>query len=112
MPLIYTIPRAGAKEVDDQDDMFILVAPQNAVGNCIIDVSRLTMKRSPIMLKRSEFLNIVTTIHFQEPYYLKASLNIQDLRAMTDAAGERPVILINPRLKVKSLLTVIHLYIT
>ncbi|XP_052200243.1 adenylate kinase 5, chloroplastic isoform X3 [Diospyros lotus] len=49
----------GAKEVSEQDDMFILVAPQNAVGNCIID----------------------------------------DLRAMTDAAGSRPVILINPRLK-------------
>ncbi|KAL2929924.1 Adenylate kinase 5 chloroplastic [Bienertia sinuspersici] len=49
----------GGKEVDEQDDMFILVAPQNAVGNCIIE----------------------------------------DLRAMTDAAGSRPVILINPRLK-------------
>lgn len=49
----------GEKEVDEQDDMFILVAPQNAVGNCIID----------------------------------------DLRAMTDAAGSRPVILVNPRLK-------------
>ncbi|KAK9269384.1 hypothetical protein L1049_001156 [Liquidambar formosana] len=49
----------GAKEVDEQDDMFILVAPQNAVGNCIID----------------------------------------DLKAMTDAAENRPVILINPRLK-------------
>ncbi|EEF38880.1 adenylate kinase, putative [Ricinus communis] len=49
----------GAKEVDEDDDMFILVAPQNAVGNCIID----------------------------------------DLRAMTDAAGSRPVILVNPRLK-------------
>ncbi|GAB4832731.1 hypothetical protein Ancab_006748 [Ancistrocladus abbreviatus] len=50
----------GASDVDEQDDMFILVAPQNAVGNCIID----------------------------------------DLRAMTDAAGDRPVILVNPRLKV------------
>ncbi|KAH9654576.1 Adenylate kinase 5 [Citrus sinensis] len=49
----------GANEVDEQDDMFILVAPQNAVGNCIID----------------------------------------DMKAMTDAAGTRPVILINPRLK-------------
>uniref|UniRef100_A0A803NCE6 adenylate kinase n=1 Tax=Chenopodium quinoa TaxID=63459 RepID=A0A803NCE6_CHEQI len=49
----------GGNEVDEQDDMFILVAPQNAFGNCIID----------------------------------------DLRAMTDAAGSRPVILINPRLK-------------
>lgn len=49
----------GAKEVEEQDDIFILVAPQNAVGNCIID----------------------------------------DLRAMTDAAGNRPVILVNPRLK-------------
>ncbi|XP_019198021.1 PREDICTED: adenylate kinase 5, chloroplastic isoform X1 [Ipomoea nil] len=49
----------GAKEVEEQDDMFILVAPQNAVGNCIIG----------------------------------------DLKAMTDAAGSRPVILINPKLK-------------
>ncbi|KAL2481204.1 Adenylate kinase 5 [Abeliophyllum distichum] len=49
----------GGKEVDEQDDMYILVAPQNAVGNCIID----------------------------------------DLRAMTNAAGHRPVILVNPRLK-------------
>ncbi|KAL5772755.1 hypothetical protein ACOSP7_012366 [Xanthoceras sorbifolium] len=49
----------GAKEVEEQDDMFILVAPQNAVGNCIID----------------------------------------NLKAMTDAAGKRPVILINPKLK-------------
>ncbi|WCJ29839.1 adenylate kinase family protein [Euphorbia peplus] len=49
----------GGKEVDEQDDIFILVAPQNAVGNCIID----------------------------------------DLRAMTDAAGNRPVILVNPKLK-------------
>ncbi|KAL4654271.1 hypothetical protein ACB092_01G366200 [Castanea dentata] len=53
------IGSVGAKEVDEQDDMFIIVAPQNAVGNCIID----------------------------------------DLKAMTDAAGNRPVILINPRLK-------------
>ncbi|PIN09381.1 adenylate kinase [Handroanthus impetiginosus] len=49
----------GGQEVEEQDDMFILVAPQNAVGNCIID----------------------------------------DLRAMTDAAAHRPVILVNPRLK-------------
>lgn len=26
--------------------------------------------------------------------------NMQDMKAMTDAAGDRPVILINPRLKV------------
>uniref|UniRef100_A0A0D9X6A8 adenylate kinase n=1 Tax=Leersia perrieri TaxID=77586 RepID=A0A0D9X6A8_9ORYZ len=49
----------GASEVDKEDDMFILIAPQNAVGNCIID----------------------------------------DMKAMTDAAGDRPVILVNPRLK-------------
>ncbi|TXG60817.1 hypothetical protein EZV62_012180 [Acer yangbiense] len=49
----------GGKEVEEQDDLFILVAPQNAVGNCIID----------------------------------------DLRAMTESAGKRPVILINPKLK-------------
>ncbi|CAM0910438.1 unnamed protein product [Alopecurus aequalis] len=49
----------GATEVDKEDDMFILIAPQNAVGNCIID----------------------------------------GMRAMTDAAGDRPVILVNPRLK-------------
>eukprot|EP00252_Welwitschia_mirabilis_P001388 TRINITY_DN1125_c0_g1_i1.p1 TRINITY_DN1125_c0_g1~~TRINITY_DN1125_c0_g1_i1.p1 ORF type:complete len:164 (-),score=33.45 TRINITY_DN1125_c0_g1_i1:334-825(-) len=50
---------AGAREVTDEDDMFILVAPQNAVGNCII----------------------------------------YDLQAMSDAAGSRPVLLVNPRLK-------------
>uniref|UniRef100_A0A0D6QX12 adenylate kinase n=1 Tax=Araucaria cunninghamii TaxID=56994 RepID=A0A0D6QX12_ARACU len=49
----------GAKEVNDQDNMFILVAPQNAMGNCIID----------------------------------------DLQAMVEAAGSRPMILVNPRLK-------------
>ncbi|XP_058727594.1 adenylate kinase 5, chloroplastic-like [Vicia villosa] len=27
----------GAAEVEEQDDIYILVAPQNAVGNCIID---------------------------------------------------------------------------
>ncbi|KAL6274918.1 hypothetical protein ACE6H2_025610 [Prunus campanulata] len=59
IPLVSLLASAGGKEVDEQDDLFILVAPQNAVGNCIID----------------------------------------DLRAMTDAAGDRPVILINPRLK-------------
>ncbi|GAV83958.1 ADK domain-containing protein/DUF1995 domain-containing protein [Cephalotus follicularis] len=59
MGTFINIGSIGAKEVDEQDDMFILVAPQNAVGNCIID----------------------------------------DLKAMTDAAGDRPVILINPRLK-------------
>ncbi|OVA12893.1 Adenylate kinase [Macleaya cordata] len=54
-----SIGSIGGKEVSEQDDIFVLVAPQNAVGNCIID----------------------------------------DLRAMTDAAGDRPVILVNPRLK-------------
>jgi len=29
---------SGAAEVEEQDDMYFLVAPQNAVGNCIIDV--------------------------------------------------------------------------
>lgn len=32
--------------------------------------------------------------------YDGSSLIMQDLRAMTDAAGHRPVILVNPRLKV------------
>ncbi|KAL8129624.1 hypothetical protein V2J09_018779 [Rumex salicifolius] len=59
MGTFVNIGSIGASEVEEQDDMFILVAPQNAVGNCIID----------------------------------------DLRAMTDAAGNRPVILVNPRLK-------------
>uniref|UniRef100_A0ACD5WTZ7 Uncharacterized protein n=1 Tax=Avena sativa TaxID=4498 RepID=A0ACD5WTZ7_AVESA len=53
------IGAVGASEVDKEDDMFVLIAPQNAVGNCIID----------------------------------------DMKAMTDAAGDRPVILVNPRLK-------------
>lgn len=33
----------GGKEVDEEDDIFILVAPQNAVGNCIIDVRSLKL---------------------------------------------------------------------
>lgn len=53
------IGAVGARDVDKEDDMFVLIAPQNAVGNCIID----------------------------------------DMRAMTDAVGDRPVILVNPRLK-------------
>ncbi|KAM0933874.1 putative adenylate kinase [Dioscorea sansibarensis] len=57
--IFINIGSIGAKEVVEHDDIFILVAPQNAVGNCIID----------------------------------------DMKAMTDAAGDRPVILINPRLK-------------
>lgn len=28
----------GGRDVDEADDIFILVAPQNAMGNCIIDV--------------------------------------------------------------------------
>lgn len=36
--MIIFIYMLGGKEVEEQDDMFILVAPQNAVGNCIIDV--------------------------------------------------------------------------
>lgn len=59
MGTFINIGAVGASEVDKEDDMFVLIAPQNAVGNCIID----------------------------------------DMRAMTDAAGDRPVILVNPRLK-------------
>jgi len=36
---MHEFPISGAAEVQEQDDMYILVAPQNAVGNCIIDVS-------------------------------------------------------------------------
>ncbi|CAA0819953.1 Adenylate kinase 5- chloroplastic [Striga hermonthica] len=59
MGTFINIGSIGGSEVEEQDDMFILVAPQNAIGNCIID----------------------------------------DLKAMTDAAGHRPVILVNPKLK-------------
>ncbi|GER33669.1 adenylate kinase family protein [Striga asiatica] len=59
MGTFINIGSIGGSEVEEQDDMFILVAPQNAIGNCIID----------------------------------------DLKAMTDAAAHRPVILVNPRLK-------------
>jgi adenylate kinase len=54
-----TTTLVGANEVQEEDDMFIITAPQNAVGNCIID----------------------------------------DLKAMVNAAGNRPVIIVNPRLK-------------
>ncbi|KAJ7295642.1 hypothetical protein O6H91_03G008700 [Diphasiastrum complanatum] len=49
----------GSKEVEPEDDVFLLMAPQNSVGTCIID----------------------------------------DLQAMVQAAGRRPVIIVNPMLK-------------
>eukprot|EP00244_Chara_vulgaris_P008985 TRINITY_DN3685_c0_g1_i3.p1 TRINITY_DN3685_c0_g1~~TRINITY_DN3685_c0_g1_i3.p1 ORF type:complete len:532 (-),score=110.45 TRINITY_DN3685_c0_g1_i3:227-1798(-) len=48
----------GANEVGETDDMFIIMTPQNAVGNCILD----------------------------------------DLERMVEAAGKRPVIIVNPAL--------------
>lgn len=39
--IIYSVFSAGGREVEEQDDMFILIAPQNAVGNCIIGVRNL-----------------------------------------------------------------------
>jgi hypothetical protein len=44
--LRFSFTIAGAKEVDEQDDMFIIVAPQNAVGNCIIDVRNLRASKT------------------------------------------------------------------
>uniref|UniRef100_A0A0E0LTC1 adenylate kinase n=1 Tax=Oryza punctata TaxID=4537 RepID=A0A0E0LTC1_ORYPU len=75
----------GANEVDKEDNMFILIAPQNAVGNCIIDVKILSWTS---LLYNIPFSNITVTTE-----------NLQDMKAMTDAAGDRPVILVNPRLK-------------
>lgn len=73
--------------------MFVLIAPQNAVGNCIIDVNLL-------YLLFYSYFNYLYNIHlFDLHCHLK---NLQDMRAMTDAAGDRPVILVNPRLKVLS----------
>lgn len=43
----------GGKEVEEQDDMFILVAPQNAVGNCIIDVSGLKSNMNFFLANKS-----------------------------------------------------------
>lgn len=42
----YLFAISGAKEVEEEDGVYILVAPQNAVGNCIIDVRRLKLKIS------------------------------------------------------------------
>ena len=38
MAFTFEFPNSGAAEVQEQDDLYVLVAPQNAVGNCIIDV--------------------------------------------------------------------------
>lgn len=53
IPLVSLLASAGGKEVDEQDDLFILVAPQNAVGNCIIDVSILMIECSTIIVGES-----------------------------------------------------------
>jgi hypothetical protein len=74
--------------------MFILVAPQNAVGNCIIEVSILEIATSCCLKKFTRHTLAASFI------FLTLRLNLQDLKAMTVAAGSRPVILINPKLKV------------
>jgi adenylate kinase len=77
--------------------MFVLIAPQNAVGNCIIDVNLLFFYIScstPILNTCIIFTSLIFIVIFLK--------NLQDMRAMTDAAGDRPVILVNPRLKVFS----------
>lgn len=79
----------GASEVDKEDDMFVLIAPQNAVGNCIIDVKILSL-----LFYMKYLYNIRLSI------FIVILENLQDMTAMTDAAGDRPVILVNPRLKV------------
>jgi hypothetical protein len=81
--------------------MFIIVAPQNAVGNCIIDVRNL---RANLLLKH--FGHCIYQMCFSSTilYLVVLRLNMQDLKAMTDAAGNRPVILVNPKLKVQYLL--------
>jgi adenylate kinase len=78
----------GASEVDKEDDMFVLIAPQNAVGNCIIDVILFLLFCSKYLYNTHLWI------------FIDILENLQDMRAMTDAAGDRPVILVNPRLKV------------
>ncbi|OEL28284.1 putative adenylate kinase 5, chloroplastic [Dichanthelium oligosanthes] len=78
----------GASEVDKEDDMFVLIAPQNAVGNCIIDVNILCFLF---------YFKYLYNIHLS--IFIAILENLQDMRTMTDAAGDRPVILVNPRLK-------------
>ena len=81
--------------------MFIIVAPQNAVGNCIIDVRNL---RANLLLKHFGHCIYQMCFSFTILYLGVLRLNMQDLKAMTDAAGNRPVILVNPKLKVQYLL--------
>ncbi|GBG86181.1 hypothetical protein CBR_g41085 [Chara braunii] len=57
--VVVRLTSARENEVGETDDMFIIMTPQNAVGNCILD----------------------------------------DLGRMVMAAGKRPVIIVNPRLK-------------
>ncbi|CAI7743344.1 unnamed protein product [Closterium sp. NIES-54] len=40
--------QSGAAEVAAEDDVVIIMAPQNAVGNCILDVSDITAGMSDI----------------------------------------------------------------
>ena len=49
-------------------------------------------------------LHCLMSFSFTILHLVVLRLNVQDLKAMTDAAGNRPVILINPRLKVQYLL--------
>lgn len=53
---------SGAKEVNEHDDIFILLAPQNAVGNCIIDVTYLALSYFQFSVSFSFYLLIPVTI--------------------------------------------------
>lgn len=86
----------GAKEVDEQDDIFILGAPQNALGNCIIDIRSLIASVALILLQLCPIYDLCH--NYMAKHHL--ILRLQDLKGMTESSGMHSVILINPRLRV------------
>lgn len=101
--------------MNDQDDIFILVAPQNAMGNCIIDVTYAipSVALQINIISFSYCFEIASTIiinsakwkckNWYSCHFNKCCIFLivwQDLQAMVEATGRRPMILVNPRLKV------------
>jgi hypothetical protein len=61
---------AGASEVEDDDDLFIIMAPQNAVANCLIPVRGLRL--APVEISGS--IDCVLSKHFSMVVLMRSRL--------------------------------------
>ncbi|GKB26388.1 adenylate kinase [Tanacetum coccineum] len=71
----------GGKEVDEVDDIFILVAPQNAMGNYIIDVKIFRKSLRAQVIDRTKTMADVYGAFYEFSSILKSKVNMDDPNA-------------------------------